>query len=194
MASMKDALFGRIAVEKGMITGPQLEEALREQDRSTKTLGELLVAKGLIREKDLAAVLEEQERRVKALDQFQQMQKVEYLFGQLLVKHNLATQLQINKCLEIQQKMAERGLQPVPRLGELLLEHGFVDSRTVTEMLKLQDKDVLFCTACARQYNVVGAEPGRAYKCKQCGGPLVRQAKLDSLRAEDTMFGFELPS
>jgi hypothetical protein len=194
MASMKDALLGRIAVEKGMITDAQLEQALREQDRSPRTLGEILVAKGLLDDAKLAGILEEQERRIQALDQFKQMQKVEYLFGQLLVKNNLATQLQINKCLEIQQKMAERGMQPVPRLGELLLDHGFVDRRTVTEMLKLQDKDVLFCTACARQYNVVGAEPGRDYKCKQCAGPLVRQAKLDSLRAEDTMFGFELPS
>ena len=194
MASMKDALLGRIAVEKGMITDAQLEQALREQDRSPKTLGEILVAKGLLDDAKLSACLQEQDRRIQALDLFKQMQKVEYLFGQLLVKNNLATQLQINKCLEIQQKMAERGMQPVPRLGELLLDHGFVDRRTVTEMLKLQDKDVLFCTACARQYNVVGAEPGRDYKCKQCNGPLVRQAKLDSLRAEDTMFGFELPS
>jgi hypothetical protein len=194
MASMKDALFGRIAVEKGLITDAQLDESLRVQDRSPKTLGEILVARGLLTEKDLAGVLEEQERRLQALDQFKKMQKVEYLFGQLLVKNNFATQLQINKCLEIQQKMAERGLHPLPRLGELLVEHGFVDRRTVAEMLKLQDKDVLFCTRCARQYNVVGAEPDREYKCKECAGPLVRQAKLDSLRAEDTMFGFELPS
>jgi len=37
--------------------------------------------------------------------------------------------LQINKCLEIQLKMAEKGVSPIPRLGELLVEHGFVDKK-----------------------------------------------------------------
>lgn len=59
-------------------------------------------------------------------------------FGQLLVKLNKATQNQVNKCLEIQAKAAAEGKQPVPRLGELLVSHGYVDARTVEETLALQ--------------------------------------------------------
>ena len=191
---MKDALLGRIAVEKGMITDAQLDQALREQDRSPKNLGEILVSKGLLDDAKLAELLQEQERRIQALDQFKQMQKVEYLFGQLLVKNNLATQLQINKCLEIQLKMAEKGVTPIPRLGELLVEHGFVDKKTVADVLKMQDKDVLFCTGCGRQYNVVGLEEGKAYKCKECGGVMLRRGLLESLKADETTFGFEMPT
>jgi len=194
MPSKSDALLGRIAVEKGLLTGAQLEEGLREQERSPRSLEDILVARGWVKSDDLPALRQEHERRSHALETFRQMQKVEYLFGQLLVKNNLATQLQINKCLEIQQKLADKGVHPLPRLGELLVEHGFVDARTVSDVLRMQDKDVLFCTRCARQYNVVGVEPDRVYKCRQCDGPLVRRATLESLRAEDTMFGFELPS
>jgi hypothetical protein len=59
-------------------------------------------------------------------------------FGQLLVKLNKATQNQVNKCLELQHKIAADGKGPVPRLGELLVSHGFVDAQTVQEVLALQ--------------------------------------------------------
>ncbi len=207
VASRKDALLGRIAVERGLITNDQLKACMMEQQvapadpnktvgpgGATRPLGALLLSKGLLQEKQLLELLEEQDRRLKSLDAFQRMQKVEYLFGQLLVKHDHATQLQINKCLEIQQKRAEMGLLPIPRLGELLVEHGFVDKNTVAEVLKMQNKDLLFCTGCGRQYNVVGVEPGKTYRCKECNGVMMQRSLLESLRAEETSFGFELPT
>jgi predicted RNA-binding Zn-ribbon protein involved in translation (DUF1610 family) len=207
VTSIKDLLLGQIAVEKGLVTRAQLAECMKEQQgpavdpnatqsptKATRPLGTLMLSKGLLQEADLVALLEEQTKRLEAVKNCQKMQKVEYLFGQLLVKNNLATMLQINKCLEIQLKMAEKGTHPIPRLGELLVEHGFVDRKTVAEVLKMQDKDVLFCTGCGRQYNVVGIEEGKAYKCKECGGVMLRRALLDSLRADETAFGFEMPT
>ena len=208
MTSIKDLLLGQIAVEKGFLTKAQLAEVMKEQQggkaadpnatvnasTSGRPLGTLLLSKGFLKEKDLVALLEEQGRRLEAIKNCQKLQKVEYLFGQLLVKNNLATMLQINKCLEIQLKMAEKGVTPIPRLGELLVEHGFVDKKTVSDVLKMQDKDILFCTGCGRQYNVVGLEDGKAYKCKECGGVMLRRALLESLRADETTFGFEMPT
>jgi len=208
--SIKDLLLGQLAIEKGLLTQAQLSEVMKEQqdgkvdpnatvsptnnNKAGRPLGTLLLSKGLIQEKDLVALLEEQSRRLESVKNVQKMQKVEYLFGQLLVKYNLATMLQINKCLEIQLKMAEKGVTPIPRLGELLVEHGFVDKKTVTDVLKMQDKDVLFCTGCGRQYNVVGLEEGKAYKCKECGGVMLKRALLESLKADETSFGFEMPT
>ncbi|HLY76120.1 MAG TPA: zf-TFIIB domain-containing protein [Planctomycetota bacterium] len=210
MISIKDLLLGQLAIEKGLLTQAQLSEVMKEQqdgkvdpnatvsptnnNKAGRPLGTLLLSKGLIQEKDLVALLEEQSRRLESVKNVQKMQKVEYLFGQLLVKYNLATMLQINKCLEIQLKMAEKGVTPIPRLGELLVEHGFVDKKTVTDVLKMQDKDVLFCTGCGRQYNVVGLEEGKAYKCKECGGVMLKRALLESLKADETSFGFEMPT
>jgi predicted RNA-binding Zn-ribbon protein involved in translation (DUF1610 family) len=206
--SIKDLLLGQLAVEKGFITKAQLADVMKEQQgdgkadpdataspsNSTRPLGTMMLSKGLLKEPQLVALLEEQSRRLESVKNVQKMQKVEYLFGQLLVKHNLATMLQINKCLEIQLKLAEKGVSPIPRLGELLVEHGFVDKKTVADVLKMQDKDVLFCTGCGRQYNVVGLEEGKAYKCKECGGVMLRRALLESLRADETTFGFEMPT
>jgi hypothetical protein len=208
VTSIKDLLLGQIAVEKGYVTKAQLAEVMKAQSgggthdpnatvnptKGTRPLGTLLLSKGYLKEQQLVELLEEQTRRLEAIKNVQKLQKVEYLFGQLLVKNNLATMLQINKCLEIQLKMAEKGVNPIPRLGELLVEHGFVDKKTVADVLKMQDKDILFCTGCGRQYNVVGLEDGKAYKCKECGGVMLRRALLDSLRADETTFGFEMPT
>jgi hypothetical protein len=208
VTSIKDLLLGQLAVEKGYLTRPQLAEVMKEQQggvttdpnatasptQAARPLGTLLLSKGYLKEQELVALLEEQTRRLEAIKNCQKQQKVEYLFGQLLVKNNLATMLQINKCLEIQLKMAEKGIQPIPRLGELLVEHGFVDKKTVADVLKMQDKDILVCTGCGRQYNVVGIEEGKAYKCKECGGVMLKKALLETLRADETTFGFEMPT
>jgi predicted RNA-binding Zn-ribbon protein involved in translation (DUF1610 family) len=208
VTSIKDLLLGQLAVEKGFLTKAQLAEIMKEQQggksndpnatvnpsQSGRPLGTLLLSKGLLKEQQLVALLEEQSRRLEAIKNCQKLQKVEYLFGQLLVKNNLATMLQINKCLEIQLKMAEKGVTPIPRLGEMLVEHGFVDKKTVADVLKMQDKDILFCTGCGRQYNVVGLEEGKAYKCKECGGVMLKRALLETLRADETTFGFEMPT
>jgi hypothetical protein len=208
VTSIKDVLLGQLALEKGFITKAQLAEVMKEQagggsidpnatvnpSKAPRPLGTLLLSKGYLKENDLVGLLEEQSKRLEAIKNVQKLQKVDYLFGQLLVKHNLATMLQINKCLELQLKMAEKGTTPIPRLGELLVEHGFVDKKTVTDVLKMQDKDVLFCTGCGRQYNVVGLEEGKAYKCKECGGVMLKKALLETLKADETTFGFDLPT
>lgn len=192
--SKRDALLGRMAVEKGLITQAQLEDSLREQERSPHTLGEILLRRGSVKEVQLQDLLAEQERRVAALDEFQDMQKVEYLFGQILVRQSYATQLQVNKCLEIQQKLAEKGSRPLPRLGELLLDHGFIDRKTIALVLEQQQKALLACPKCGKRYNVVGVEEERRYKCKACGVTLAPRQDGDPLSADDTLFGFELPS
>jgi len=203
-------LLGRLAVERGLISETQLQDCMKEQQKAlsastdpNKTLGAtsvprplgvVMLARGLIKEQDLVKLLDEQNQKLKAFENFQKMQKVEYLFGQLLVKHNKATQLQINKCLQIQQQRAEKGLQPVQRLGELLVEHGFVTKEDVADVLRMQHKDLLFCTGCGKQFNVVGLEEGKAYRCKSCGGVMLQRSFLETLRAEETNFGFELPT
>jgi predicted RNA-binding Zn-ribbon protein involved in translation (DUF1610 family) len=196
--SRQDALLGRIAVEKGLVSEAQLKECVRDQmaapPGTEKPLGVVLLAHGLIGQKQLEELLGEQNLRIRSLDAFQKQQRVEYLFGQLLVKLNKATQIQVNKCLEAQQRMAEKGVSPVPRIGEVLVEHGYITRETVAEILRMQNKELLFCTGCGRQLNIVDLEGGKTYRCRECGGTMVQRARLESLRADETFFGFELPA
>lgn len=191
MATKDDLLLGRIAVERGLLTQPQLDGAIKDLDGKT-TLGSYLVDKGLVTKQRLEEAIQEQLKRIKTMEWYEKMAKAELDFGQLLVKHNKATQNQVNKCLEIQQKLAEQGKQPIPRLGELLVEHGYVDAKTVQEVLRLQRKDILVCSSCGKQVNVIGLELNRAYKCKTCGGVMMAKVVLENLRADETTYGFEL--
>ena len=143
MPTPQEALLGRIAVERGLISEAQLEAALRAQGADPgglRTLDSILKAQGVLSDRQLGELAEERERRMKTMSAYGEMAREELEFGQLLVKHHRATQNQVNKCLEIQQKLAGQGRQPVPRLGELMVSHGYVDEGTVQEMLKIQHK------------------------------------------------------
>ncbi len=193
MPTKDDQLLGRIAVERGLLSQAQLDAALKDLGPDGKTtLGTYLLDKKVVARPALDQAIQEQLKRLKTIEWYERMAKAELDFGQLLVKHNKATQNQVNKCLEIQQKMAEQGKSPIPRLGELLVEHGYVDGKTVQDILKLQKKDILVCAGCGRQVNVIGLEAEKAYKCKSCGGIMMPKSALDNLRADETTYGFEL--
>ena len=145
----------------------------------------VLLSKGYIQERDLFELLEEQARREGLVDEYRKLRKVDYLFGQILVKDDHATQNQINKCLEKQLDLAKEGVTPIPRLGELLVEYGFVPRDVVSQVLGMQHTDELVCTGCGRSYNVVGIEDGKTYRCKECGDVMVRRAILDTLKARE---------
>ncbi len=204
VTTAQDALLGRIAVERKLLTEAQLAQCLRElhaaqtKTRSTRakpvpTLKTIFLAKKFISEKDLISLLEDQNRRLQVLETYQKMHKVEFLFGQLLVHQNQVTQNQINKCLAIQQQKAEAGEYPIPRLGELLVDQGYATRETVAEVLQKQNKGLLFCTRCGNQYNVIGIREGKAYTCKRCRGKMVPKSFLESLQAEETVFDIDLP-
>lgn len=145
MDSGWDSLLGQIAVERGLLTSSQLATVMKEITPSEKgakgePLGATLVSRKLISEKELMGLLEEQGRRMQILESFRIMRKREFLIGQLLVQYNKATQNQINKCLEVQQLKAERGEEPIPKLGEMLVSYGYVDQATIDETLAVQDR------------------------------------------------------
>jgi hypothetical protein len=54
---MKKRPIGSIFVEKGFVTQEQLDDALRDQQRSGQRLGEILVERGHISRIDLASVI-----------------------------------------------------------------------------------------------------------------------------------------
>lgn len=201
-----DEVLARIALERGFITERQLDECRRAQfslpgdsemtigRAQIKPLGSVLVERSLINPDQLTELVAEQSRRFKALETYERMVQSEMGFGQLLVKRNKATQNQINKCLEIQRAMAEKGADPVPPLGRLLVEHGFVDAGTLADLQKLYEKSVLVCTNCGQQFNVVGVESGKTYKCKSCGGIMVTREMLRSLKPGDAAFRYTPPA
>jgi hypothetical protein len=200
MSRESDLLLGKLAIERGWITYDQLTQCMRAQEREVldgdpektagrgggRPLGVIMTAMGLLTEPQLLDLYEEQRTRIEALRSYRLIEKSEHMLGQILVSRHLCTQNQINKCLEIQRKRAEQGVSPVPRLGEVLVEHGFVTAEKVQELLKEQNKTVMYCAGCKATYNVVGVKDGKQYKCRRCGEVLLSVDKLSTLRVDET--------
>lgn len=200
----EELMLGKIAIERGLISYDQLNGCIRQQEREVlegdpnmtvgrktqgRPLGVIMVAQGIITDAQLLELYEEKRKRIEALRQYKLIEKGELMLGQLLIKFNKATANQVNKCLEVQRKMAEQGVSPVPRIGEILVSHGFVDQETIKAVLQHQNKKIMFCVGCNMTYNVVGVEDGRQYKCRKCGAILMAKDYLDTLKADETALG-----
>lgn len=196
MALSKDDILARIAVERGLLTAAQVDECRKAQfdlpadpemtigRARIKPLGSVLVDKGLVNPDQLTELVTEQTRRVRLLEDFERTVRAETPLAQILVKINKATQNQVNKCLELQRAAAEKGAGPVPSLGGLLVQQGFVDAKAVEDAQKMLQKHTLVCTNCGVQFEVVGVETGKTYKCKNCGGIMMTREMYAALKAK----------
>lgn len=206
MSKESDLLLGKMAIEKKWITYDQLTQCIRAQERETmegdpektqgrgaagRPLGVVMTSMGLITDQQLLDLYEELRSRIESLRSYRLIERSENMLGQLLVEGNKCTQNQINKCLEAQRKKAEQGVSPVPRLGEILVEHGFVSAETVRILLKEQNKTVMHCLGCKTTFNVVGVREGKQYKCRKCGEVLLSEAVLKTLKVDETAMGNE---
>ncbi|HTF57647.1 MAG TPA: hypothetical protein VK661_10475, partial [Planctomycetota bacterium] len=123
------------------ITEAQLAQVLAKAGpgpEGERPVADVLKEMGLVDARGLAELVDERDRRMQATGPEDVVTQEELEIGQLLVKHNRATQNQVNKCLEIQDKLSREGRTPLPRLGELLVSYGYVDAGTIDELLRLQ--------------------------------------------------------
>ncbi|MBI3269714.1 MAG: protein kinase [Planctomycetes bacterium] len=160
-------LFGKTALERGLVTREQLDEALREQGRLAREglpprpLGELLVSRGHLSAEALAPLLEEQRRRLAD----RETGGGETL-GRLAVTKGLCTDSAVNDALRLQQEMTEQGLRL--SLGEVLIRKGSLTADQLRDLLALQQKTPFYCSTCHIVYNVVGYVPGKKCRCPEC--------------------------
>src|SRR5712691_7331489 len=99
--------LGQILIESGLITEPQLEEALREQEERGGRLGELLFARGWVSAIDLRDALAEQhglDLRVEAPAPLEatnssDAQRLGLPLGSLLVQRGRITEAQLDAAL-----------------------------------------------------------------------------------------------
>src|SRR6478609_1171266 len=120
---MQRRLFGAFLVAEGYITEGQLQLALEHQTRLRQArLGDILVARGSIPRPMLErAVLDQMELSGRRLR-----------LGEFLVGEGLVRQSDLDGALAHQER--ERG----KRLGEIIIELGFLDSTKLSEAVRRQ--------------------------------------------------------
>ena len=66
------------------------------------------------------------------------MNDSEKLFGELLVDRGVAKPEQVRECLALREELLTRSVSPIPNLGELLLEKGFIASEAYWQVISIR--------------------------------------------------------
>jgi hypothetical protein len=124
LAAGERQLLGALLVQAGQVTPPQLEQAVAEQQRSGEKLGEVFTRLGILTDPQLKALLNFQNN--------QGISSVSPLrLGKLLVATGHITGEQLENAL-YQQSLSNK------KLGEILVEAGYVHHNHITYGVRLQ--------------------------------------------------------
>ncbi len=164
------SLLGQIAIDLGKLTEEQLDECVLEQAKTPSTpLGAVMVRKGYIDFQTLLLLLKLQEKRLDERARHSTIRKRDQLFGRIAVEYGFCTQEQLNEILRIQAQVEE---EVFVHLGELMVQHGYLQKEDVRVILEIQDKKTMLCRECRTRYNVAGYRPNQNVTCTRCGAVL----------------------
>lgn len=160
-----DRLFGQIAVELGILSQDQLEEALEAQSAtpSPTPLGIVLMDLRLVTKDDLERILEAQKKILEQHRERGKDRREDNLFGKVAVRLGFVTQDQLNEILEIQKLQS-----PPIKLGDLMTRRGVVDPEQVRRVVEVQEGLAVPCPRCSTLHNVVMFNPGSTIPCRKC--------------------------
>jgi DNA-directed RNA polymerase subunit RPC12/RpoP len=186
-----EILFGRIALMLNLISSTQLTECVMVQEKSSpvKKLGSIMIDKGFLTPEQANEVLVIQQTNLQSPSVHPDQRLEDVIIGKLMLKHGFASEEQINEALRTQALREQEGV--FYRLGEIMVEKGFMTVTDVLNVLKIQHKQIMICPGCGSRFNVASFRPGRKYKCKRCKTLLSLPAELESVEVDTTIF---LPS
>ena len=173
MSSPKEVLLGRLAVQRGFLSQEDLDVALQTQtDRGGgPALGELLIELGLISRRQLDGLMAQQKDNLQSPSPYTEERTVgEDLLGRRAIEAGLLTQDQLAEGLRLH-GLSQRAGEP-KRLGEILVERGYLTFDQVWQLLGDQGKRIFRCPECRSKYNVHGIPDAASLKCRKCGTQL----------------------
>ncbi len=139
MPSNSDMLFGKLAVKNKFLTEAQLGEAMLKQGELesvgiAQSLPHLLAERGYL-------TIDKVEKILK-LQKYLEMREDDKRFGAIALRGRFASEEQLHECLTIQYEFFQQGVQPLQRLGELLVQKGYISDQQKEAILKTQAQGV----------------------------------------------------
>lgn len=156
---------------------------LQRSESSPRAIGEILLEKGYITGEQLNMVLEARRKRGKKQMVVPEDQVgADKAFGQLAVSRGLVTMDDLEAAVLEQQRL--RALNLHFCLGEVFVANGRMKPADVLEILGLQGKRVLVCSLCDLHYNIVRHQKGKEYRCPACGAALIQPKFLETVAVD----------
>jgi len=148
--------LARLALDLDFVTTDELQQALAdwEKHQLAVSMSEILVRKGYVTERQLARLLQEDRSRVEKEGNYVEVRKGDVLFGEILTGNGWVTEEQVKRALASQQRLAQKGT--VRRLGEVLVDLGFISRDIVRAALKIQGRKPVTCPSCGA--DLIGPE------------------------------------
>lgn len=144
------SMFGRLAMESGLVTYDEIVACIEEQERfrsqgqPAPKLGELLVEKGIITDKDVQLILKMQSNP-------------SGLIGRQLIERGLVSRQQLRAALDEQADLANAGITP-PRIGEMLVEKGILKREDLQSLVKKKESSSHLLGEFLVQNKLIGQE------------------------------------
>ncbi len=185
MPANRDILFGKIAVDQGFCTSPQVDECIRMQmqlqspHQPASSLGRLLIERGFLSEEQHGKVLALQNQNLDLVDPMVKKRREAALFGKLAVREGLLTEDEANECLRLQAMEGE-----TRNLGEVMVQRGYLTADQVKELLGKQLKRIMYCGACKLSFTVLSLTEGKTINCPKCKAPLQDGKPTQSVRTD----------
>jgi tetratricopeptide (TPR) repeat protein len=134
MSAQKDIMSVCLAVVRGRITPDQARAAILARTSPAPLIDMLQLDPALVRDAEQLARLPERDRE-QCLELFKELYdstpgtavlEQDAAFGRQLIDQRLVSASQVDVCAGIQRRLLEAGVAPLPRLGELLIQQGFL--------------------------------------------------------------------
>jgi hypothetical protein len=174
-----EKVLARICLEHGWASRAQIADAVRAraQEGGSAALASLLVSRAVLTQEQ-AAVLQAEATKVTQSGPYADVREHDTWIGQLLIETGAVAADHIQAALNLQAAAAARK-EPVPRLGEILIEKGVLPYEVLLQALDRQSQLIhLACTACGKRYATDKKEKGKVYLCSDCASPLASTPRL----------------
>ncbi len=183
-----EKVMARLCLEHGWASRSQIADIVRARGQSpggTASLASLLVAHRVLTQ-DQAEILLKEASDVTRTGAFAEVRDEDTWIGQLLVDSGAVTSEQVESALALQAASAARK-EPVPRLGEILIEKGLLTYANLQDALQRQSRVVsLACSGCGKRYTTEKREPGKVYLCEQCASPLSSASRIPAAESSES--------
>lgn len=184
-----DTLFCQIALQLKLVNKAQVKEALRMQQEILRTvnvrkpLGLIFVEKGFIDEVGLHKILETQKESLAKQNRQSREVRQDDLFGKIAIRLGFATEDVLEQCLKYQEKIKDTLFM---RIGEILVQKGYMIGKQVQEVLAYQEGFVVLCSQCNTKYNFVMFKPGSVILCYKCETHITVPGKIEEEPPKNT--------
>lgn len=159
-----ELLLGRIALREKLITREQLYDCLLAQERNpSRSLGEIMIRRRILSAAQVRQLVAIQTEAVREARQRHADGQDAALLGRLLIEKGFCTNFQVNECLRLMGRMEEMGISPVPPLGDILIQRGYLTADGLTAALQFQDLSLYACPDCGARLEAT------ATVCASCG-------------------------